>query len=115
MENLEWVLPITVTTNIFWKLRVCVNYWKLNDCTKKDYYPLPFIDDILDEIINHELYNFGDGYNAYNQIKIAKEDILKTTFTIPWGTFAYMVMPFGWCNAPWNFSKVHEQGVGTIH
>jgi hypothetical protein len=47
----------------------------------------------LDEVANHELYNFEDGYNGYNQIKIAKEDILKTTFATPWGTFTYIVMP----------------------
>jgi hypothetical protein len=54
VENLEWVLPITVTIKKR-KLWICVNYSKLNDCTKKDYYPLHFIDDILDEIANHEL------------------------------------------------------------
>jgi hypothetical protein len=53
----------------------------------------------LDEVIDNELYNFGDGYSGYNQIKIMKEDILKKTFTIPWSTFVYIVMHFGLCNA----------------
>jgi hypothetical protein len=48
------------------KPRVCVDYQKINDRTKKDYYPLPFINDILDEVTSHELYSFGDGYNGYN-------------------------------------------------
>jgi len=98
-ENLEWVLPITITIKKNGKLWVCVDYYKFNDCTNKDYYPLPFINDILDEVIGNELYCFGDGYSAYKQIKIAKENILKMTFTIPWGTFAYIVMHFGLCNA----------------
>jgi hypothetical protein len=54
------------------KFQVCVDYRRSNDCTKKDYYPFPFIDDILDEIASHELYSFGDGYSGYNQIEIAK-------------------------------------------
>ncbi len=59
------------------------SYKKLNDCTNKYDCPLPFIDDILDEVIGNELYSFGDGYSGHNHIKIAKEDILKTTFTTP--------------------------------
>jgi hypothetical protein len=72
----------------------------------------------LDEVTNHELYNFGDVYNIYNQIKIAKEDILKTTFAIPWGTFTYTVMPFGLCNALETFqrfmNKVLEPDIGLF-
>jgi hypothetical protein len=51
------------------------------------------------------LYRFGDGYNGYNQIKLAKEDILKMTFIIPWGVFAYRVISFGLCNALGTFQR----------
>jgi hypothetical protein len=112
VENSEWVLPITITIKKNGKLQVCVEYYKLNDCINKDYYPLPFIDDILDEVIGNELYSFGDGYSGYNHIQIAKEDNLKTTFTTPWGTFAYMVMPFGLCNALEIFQRFMNKVLG---
>jgi len=52
------------------------------------------------------MYTFRDGYNGYHQVKIAPEDQLKTTFTTPWGTFCYTVMPFGLCNAPGTFQRL---------
>lgn len=66
VDNLEGVLPIIVTTKNKWEATSMCWLPKLNDCTKKDYYPLPFINDILDEVTGHELYSFGDGYNGYN-------------------------------------------------
>lgn len=50
--------------------------------------------------------SFLDGYSGYNQISIALEDQVKTTFTCPWGNFAYSVFPFGLCNAPATFQRV---------
>lgn len=82
------------------KIRICENFRKLNMATKKDYFRLPFMDSILDAIAGHEYYSFLDGFFTYNQVKIAKEDPLKTTFTLDWKTFAYCIMPFGLCNAP---------------
>jgi hypothetical protein len=67
VENLKWVSPITIIVKKNGKFQVCVDYQRLNDCTKKDYYPFPFIDDILDEIAGHELYSFGDGYSGYTK------------------------------------------------
>ena len=70
---------------------------------RKDHYPLPFIDQILDRLIGHSHYCFLDGYSGYNQIAIAPEDEDKTTLTCPYGTFAFRRMPFGLCNAPATF------------
>ncbi len=88
------------------KLRVCVNYKALNKVSKKDRYPLPFCEEILEEVTGHEMYTFGDGYRGYHQVKIVLEDLLKTTFTTLWGTFRYTVMPFGLCNAPGTFQRL---------
>ena len=55
--------------------------------TRKDHFPLPFIDQILERVAGHEFYYFLDGYPGYNQIKIALEDQEKTTFTCPFGLF----------------------------
>jgi hypothetical protein len=99
VETTEWVSPVVLALKKNGKLRVCVNYKALNKVTKKDRYPLPFCEEILEEVAGHKMYTFGDGYRGYHQVKIAPEDQLKTTFTTPWGTFGYTVMPFGLCNA----------------
>ena len=106
VKNTEWVSPIILAPKKNVKFRVCVNYKKLNNVTKKDRYPIPFYDEVLEEVGGHELYSFADGYSGYHQVKIAKEDQLKTTFTSPWGTFCYEVMPFGLCNAPATFQRL---------
>ncbi|CAL8135312.1 unnamed protein product [Prunus armeniaca] len=84
---------------------VCTDYRKLNSDTRKDYFPMPFIDQMLERLAGHAYYCFLDGYSGYNQIAIASEDQEKTTFTCPFGTFAYRRMPFGLCNAPATFQR----------
>ncbi|XP_012835563.1 PREDICTED: uncharacterized protein LOC105956264 [Erythranthe guttata] len=85
--------------------RICMDYRKLNKATRKDHFPLPFIDQMLDRLACQEFYCFLDGYSGYNQIAIAPEDQDKTTFTCPFGTFAFRRMPFGLCNAPATFQR----------
>ena len=85
--------------------RVCIDYRKLNTATRKDNFPLPFIDQMLDRLAGHPHFCFLDGYSGYNQIAIAPEDQEKTTFTCPFGTFAFRRMPFGLCNAPGTFQR----------
>ena len=85
--------------------RVCIDYRKLNTATRKDHFPLPFIDHILDRLAGHPHFCFLDGYSGYNQIAIAPEDQEKTTFTCPFGTFSFRRMPFGLCNAPGTFQR----------
>jgi hypothetical protein len=67
---------------------------------------LPFISTIVDEVVGKELYNFMEGYSRYNQVSIALEDWHKTAFTSPWGTFVYVVMSFGLCNASIAFQRI---------
>ncbi|XP_062102088.1 uncharacterized protein LOC133810985 [Humulus lupulus] len=80
--------------------RICIDYHKLNKATRKDHFPLPFIDHMLDRLAGHNYYCFLDGYSSYHQIVIAPEDQEKTTFTCPYGTFTFRRIPFGLCNAP---------------
>jgi hypothetical protein len=105
----EWVSPIVMVPKKNGKVRICQDFRKLNSTTKKDYFPLPFTDSILDAVAGHECYSFLDGFSGYNQVRIAEEDQLKTTFTTDWGTFAYTVMPFGLCNAPATFQRIMTQ------
>ena len=85
--------------------RVCIDYRKLNTATTNDHYHLPFIDQILDKLAGHPHYCFLDGYSGYNQIAIGPEDQEKTTFTCPYGTFAFRRMSFRLCNAPATFQR----------
>ncbi|KAL5540823.1 hypothetical protein UlMin_043793 [Ulmus minor] len=94
-----------VPTRIQTGWRVCIDYRKLNTKTRKDHFPLPFIDQMLERLAGHTHYCFLDGFSGYNQIVIAPEDQEKTTFTCPFGTFAYRCMPFGLCNAPATFQR----------
>jgi hypothetical protein len=75
--------------------RMCIDYRKVNKVTKKDHYPLPFIDQMLERFSKKTRFCFLDGYSGFSQIAVRKEDQEKTTFTCPYGTYAYRRMPFG--------------------
>ena len=92
-----------LATRIVNAWRVCMDHRKLNKATRKDHYPLPFLDQLLDRITEYLFYYFLDGFSSYNQICIAPEDQAKTTFTCPFETFVFNRMPFGLCNAPATF------------
>ncbi|GJQ91055.1 reverse transcriptase domain-containing protein [Tanacetum coccineum] len=78
---------------------------KLNEATRKDHFPLSFMDQMLKRLAGNEYYCFLDGFSGYFQIPIDPKDQEKTTFTCPYGTFAYRRMPFGLCNAPGTFQR----------
>ena len=84
---------------------MCVDFRKLNKWTRKDHYPLPFINEILERLANNSYFCYLDGYSGFSQIPIRPEDQEKTTFTCPYGTYAYRRMPFGLCNGPPSFQK----------
>ena len=102
----KWVSPLVVVPEkVTGKQIICVDFRELNKATLKDYFPLPFIDQVLDTLSGNKYFSFLDGYNGYNQILIVPKDQDKTTFTCPWGTYAYRVLPFGLCNAPATFQR----------
>uniref|UniRef100_A0A3Q7HLE8 Reverse transcriptase domain-containing protein n=1 Tax=Solanum lycopersicum TaxID=4081 RepID=A0A3Q7HLE8_SOLLC len=94
--------------------RVCMDYRKLNAWTEKDHFPMPFMDQMLDRLARNGWYCFLDGYSGYNQISIATEDQEKTTFTCPYGTFAFKRMSFGLCNAPATFQRYPSDDLLTV-
>jgi len=120
----EWVSPIHVVpkrggtivvqnnegeltpTRVQSGWRVCIDYRKLNKATKKDHFPLPFMDQMLERLAGRSHYCFLDRYSGYIQVPTAPTDQGKTTFTCPFSTYAFRRMPFGLCNAPATFKHV---------
>jgi hypothetical protein len=82
-EENELIPKWTVTS---WKM--CIDYRKLNKATRKDHFPLPFNDEMLERLTNHSFCYMG-GYSGHHQISIHSDDQSKTTFTCLYGTFAY--------------------------
>ena len=94
-KYLQWVANIVPVPKKDGKVRMCVDYWDLNRASPKDNFPLPHIDTLVDNTAKHSLFSFMDGFSGYNQIRMAPEDMEKTTFLTMWETFCYKVMPFG--------------------
>ncbi|GJU03731.1 reverse transcriptase domain-containing protein [Tanacetum coccineum] len=94
-----------IPTRLVTGWRVCIDYRKLNEGTRKDHFPLPFMDQMLERLAGNEFYCFLDGFSGYFQIPIDPQDQEKTTFICPYRTFAYRRMPFGLCNAPGTFQR----------
>ncbi|GJX24222.1 reverse transcriptase domain-containing protein [Tanacetum coccineum] len=103
-----------IPTRLVTGWRVCIDYRKLNEATRKDHFPLPFMDQMLERLAGNEFYCFLDGFSGYFQIPIDPQDQEKTTFTCPYGTFAYRRMPFGLCNAPGTFQVTFQRCMMAI-
>ena len=95
----------TMPTRLVTGWRMCIDYRKLNSNTRKDHFPLPFVDQVLERLAKHKYFCSLDGYSGFYQIPIHPDDQEKTTFTCPYGTFAFRRMPFGLCNAPATFQR----------
>jgi hypothetical protein len=80
IEEATWLSPIVVVPKKNGKIRICIDFKKLNATTKKDPYPLPFTDEVLNIVIGNEAYSFLDGYLGYHQISIALEYRYKIAF-----------------------------------
>nr|GEU68415.1 reverse transcriptase domain-containing protein [Tanacetum cinerariifolium] len=94
-----------ILTRLVTGWRVCIDYRNLNEATRKDHFPLSFMDQMLKILAGNQYYCFLDGFSGYFQITIDPKDQKKTTFTCPYETFAYLRMPFGLYNAPGMFLR----------
>jgi hypothetical protein len=82
VKETTWLSPIIVIPKKNGKLRICINFRKLNVATKKDPYPLPFTNEVLNIVVAYEAYSFLDGYSRYHKISITPKYIYKITFVI---------------------------------
>ena len=95
----KWLVNVVPVPKKDGKVRMCVDFRDLNKASPKDDFLLPHIDILVDNTVGHALLSFMDGFSGYNQIKMALEDMEKTSFITPWETYCYKVMPLGLKNA----------------
>ena len=74
ISDSEWVSPLVLVPKKNGKWRICVDYRELKKATKKDHFPLPFIEQVLDGLVGKKFFSFLDGFSGYNQIQICPED-----------------------------------------
>ena len=104
----EWLANVVLMLKKDGKVRMCVDFRDLNKDSLKDDFPLPHIDILVDNIAEHALLSFMDGFSGYNKIKMASKDMEKTSFIAPWGTYCYKVMPFGLKNVGATYQRATD-------
>lgn len=104
----KWVAKLVVVRKKSGKIRLCVDLRNLNKCFKKDNYPLPKMEQLLQKFLGAKVMSFLDGFSGYNQVSIHPDDQEKTAFTTPRGTFMYSKMPFALMNAGAIFQRAVE-------
>lgn len=109
LSESPWTSPVVLVKKKNGKPRFCIDYRKLNNITKKDAYPLPRIDEMLDTLAGSKWFSTLDLASGYWQVQMHQEDREKTAFTTRYGIYEFNVMPFGLCNAPATFQRLMDR------
>jgi hypothetical protein len=104
----KWIANLVPVRKKNGEIRLCVDFRNLNKCSRKDNYPLPKMEHILQKVSGSKVISFIDGFSGYNQIAVHPDDKEKNVFTTPWGTFMYEKMPFGLMNVGETFQRVMD-------
>src|ERR1700722_12203088 len=102
----SWASPVVIVSKKGGDKRICIDYRKLNAITKADMYPLPQIDDLLENLGQANWFTTLDLASGYWQVAMNEEDIEKTAFIIPFGLYEFLVMPFGLSYVPGTFQRL---------
>lgn len=107
-SNSAWASPVVLVTKKDGTPRFCLDYRKLNDCTVKDAYPLPRVDDCIDSLSGAKYFSSLDLNSGFWQVAMKPEDREKTAFATTMGLYQFTVMSFGLANAPSTFERLME-------
>lgn len=114
-SNSPWASPVVMVRKRDGTHRFCVDYRELNSVTKADTFPLPRIDDLLDQLGAARYFSTLDLASGYWQIRMHPDSVEKTAFTTPHGLHEFRVMPFGLTNAPGVFQRLMERVLAGLN
>ena len=110
-----WASPVVLVRKKDGSHRFCVDYRNLNAVTKRDRYPLPRVDDLLDQMQKSQYFTTLDLSSGYWQIRVHEKSREKTAFVTPQGQFEFLVMPFGLANAPSVFQRLMQKALAGLN
>jgi hypothetical protein len=104
----KWIANLVPVRKKSGEISLCVDFRNLNKSSRKDNYPFPNMEHILQKVIGASRISMIDGFSGYNQISVIPKDREKMAFTTLWGTFMYAKMPFGLMNTGATFQRAMD-------